>query len=229
MKQKNLLIGLILIMVGGVLLSKQFGLVNLSLPDYLFSWPMILIVVGLIQLTKKSDGWILIAIGCMFLVPKIFPERHVDFWTLWPLIFIAIGLNLLFKKNGRCERILPNSTKETDFDILDDIAIFGGGEKIITSNNFKGGKTTAIFGGSIINLSNAQLAEGRNEIEVFTLFGGNTFLIPEDWNVKIHVAAIFGGFSDKRHISRNVVTESNKELHINGFVMFGGGEIKDYV
>ena len=46
-----------------------------------------------------------------------------------------------------------------------------------------------------------------------------------NWDVKIDVIAIFGGFSDKR---RNMTTssEGDRRLVIKGIAIFGGGEIK---
>ena len=41
-----------------------------------------------------------------------------------------------------------------------------------TSKEFKGGKLTSIFGGTDLNLVNADLAWGTNILDVFVLFGG---------------------------------------------------------
>jgi len=97
---------------------------------------------------------------------------------------------------------------------------------IITTNNFRGGKITALFGGSKIDLTKAQLAPGKNILDVFCMFGGSTLIVPENWNMKIEVTSVLGGFSDKRHIRQDTVKDVGKELIIRGFVMFGGGELK---
>ena len=44
----------------------------------------------------------------------------------------------------------------------------------------------------------------------------------------IDVVSIFGGFSDKRHDFTDESKKENKELHIKGLLMFGGGEIKNF-
>ena len=41
----------------------------------------------------------------------------------------------------------------------------------------------------------AQLAPGKNYIDVFCMFGGSKFLIPADWKVRVEVTAIFGGWA----------------------------------
>ena len=56
------------------------------------------------------------------------------------------------------------------------------------------------------------------------MFGGVEIIVPEDWKVNQQVTAIFGGFSDDRS---KVSQEGNKPVHISGFVMFGGCEMKN--
>jgi len=70
-----------------------------------------------------------------------------------------------------------------------------------------------------------ELAEGKNVIDVVTIFGGAKMLIPSDWKVHIEVVSIFGGFADKRRSFE--YSSANKELYITGIVIFGGGEIKN--
>ena len=55
-------------------------------------------------------------------------------------------------------------------DYVDEISVFSGSEKIITSKEFKGGKMTSIFGGTSLNLVNADLAQGTNILDVFVLW-----------------------------------------------------------
>ncbi|MCB0752810.1 MAG: hypothetical protein KDC52_15170, partial [Ignavibacteriae bacterium] len=87
-------------------------------------------------------------------------------------------------------------------------------------------KLTAIFGGSEVHFENSLLAKGKNEIDIFSMFGGYTIYVPQDWNVIIDVVAIFGGLSDKRIKDPNRVYEDDKILIIKGLVLFGGGEVK---
>ena len=69
--------------------------------------------------------------------------------------------------------------------MIDDVSIFGGGTKIISSDNFKGGNITAIFGGSEINLTGCKLANGDQVIDVLMIFGGSTIIVPKEWNVVV--------------------------------------------
>ena len=45
-----------------------------------------------------------------------------------------------------------------DDDYIDEVSIFGGAEKSISSQNFKGGKVTSVFGGSEIIFLSANLS-----------------------------------------------------------------------
>jgi predicted membrane protein len=72
----------------------------------------------------------------------------------------------------------------------------------------------------------ARLSPGSNYIDVFCIFGGMKLIVPEDWNVKIRVMSIFGGFSDKHRIlSTGTSAAQDTQLIIKGIVIFGGGEI----
>lgn len=220
--------GFVLIVLGGLFLLDNYGIINFSLPDFLWHWEYILIGLGTILLItsqNKTAGTILVLVGLL----NLFPE-------FWPLILVALGIYIILKRNGthhkniNTEQKLDNGEKETNesnqMNSLDDVSIFGGGTKSFTSNNFTGGKLTAIFGGSELHLENCQLAPGKNVLDLFTMFGGYTIYVPQDWDILIDVVPIFGGFSDKRIKDPNRVYEEGKTLIIKGMVLFGGGEVK---
>jgi predicted membrane protein len=213
-------------------------------------------VFSLLTSENQGPGFVLIGIGSVFLLWDILPDMWPGFFDFfvddsnifWYLIIIIVGVSLLFRHRGPFRPGGPdkkhprrprfgredesaqgtsfNSSSTSENDYLDELAIFGGGEKIITSNNFRGGRVTTIFGGADIILMHSKLAEGINEIEVFSMFGGWTFRVPPNWQVKNEVVAIFGGVSDKRYLDDSVTTDNTRQLVIKGFVMFGGGEIK---
>jgi len=68
------------------------------------------------------------------------------------------------------------------------------------------------------------LAEGKNYLEVTMIFGGSKFIVPEDWDIKLEITSVFGGFSDKRQRTI-VVPDKSRQLVISGVAIFGGGEI----
>ncbi len=222
--------GVILIVLGGLFLLDNYGIIYFSLPDFLFHWEYILIAIGIYILTtsqNKTAGIILVGIGVFNLFPGF-----------WPLILVGLGIYIILRRNSSKYTLQnlnlnntegPENKKNENFnlnDSIDDVSIFGGGTKRVSSNNFTGGKLTAIFGGSDIHLENCLLAKGQNMLDLFCMFGGYTIYVPQDWNVVIDIVPIFGGFSDKRIKDPNRVYEDDKVLIIKGLVLFGGGEVK---
>lgn len=221
------IIGIILILIGVAFIGRTLDFFPHRIMHHIFSWEMILIVLGVIFIStrdNKTTGWILLIIGLVFLIPDVV---HIPFAVrrlFWPSILIIIGLIIILRStSGR--RDFGKTSSSTDY--IDDIAILGGGDRVVTSENFKGGKITAILGGSKIDLTKSKLAPGQNVIDVFCLFGGSTLIVPENWNVKTNVVSVLGGFSDKRYIKSDTTMDVGKEIVIKGFVMFGGGEIKN--
>ncbi len=219
------IIGIVLILIGVAFIGRTFDFFPRHLIRHIFTWEMILIVLGIIFIStrdNKTTGWILLIIGLVFWVPDFIHIPYSVRRLFWPSVLIIIGLLIILRSSGhRRPAVDANSS-----DYIDDIAILGGGERVITSTNFKGGKITALFGGSKIDLTKASLAPGQNVIDVFCMFGGSTLIVPENWNVKVDVVAVLGGFSDKRHIKADTAQDVGKEIIIRGFVMFGGGDIK---
>ena len=91
---------------------------------------------------------------------------------------------------------------------------------------FKGGKVSNIFGGTEIDLTQATLAEGRNELIIECIFGGVTLIVPSDWKVVLNMSSIMGGFSDKRMYIKE--SSDSRILIVKGTAIFGGGEVKSY-
>jgi predicted membrane protein len=74
-------------------------------------------------------------------------------------------------------------------------------------------------------MTNAQLAEGTNILEINTVFGGVTLYIPAHWKVILQQNKIFGQFEDNRPPATFEVDEKCVLL-ISASSVFGGGEIK---
>ncbi|RLD19632.1 MAG: hypothetical protein DRI71_11495 [Bacteroidetes bacterium] len=222
--------GIALIFFGAFFLLDNLGLIPWDLRHYIFQWEGILIIIGIVILVndpRKNAGWVLIIIGTFFLLPDILYIPWFRISTFWPVLLIALGFIYIVRQRGH--NVPPGATPDGSMDFIDDTNVFGGGDVIITSNNFKGGKITSVFGGGNYDLTSAKLSAEPTVIDFFAMFGGGNFIVPSDWNVKTDVTAIFGGFSDKRKTNIDPGTaDPNKELYIKGFVLFGGGELKSY-
>ena len=95
--------GMILLVIGGLLLFKQFT--YFFLPDWLISWPLFLIVIGVYLGAKNnfrnSSGVIMIIIGTAFLLGDI-PGLNLHNIT-FPVIIICVGVWLILKRNNKLD------------------------------------------------------------------------------------------------------------------------------
>ena len=230
----HLLLGIVLMFMGLFFIADLADIIPWRLRDFLFTWQALLIFLGLIFLSNKENkgtGIILIVIGSFFMLPRIIHVPHYWGSLFWPSMLILLGLVIIFssRRHGAGGTYFGgHKRKASSEDWLDDVTIFGGGDRIINSQQFKGGKITHIFGGSKIDFTRGKLAPGKNYLEVVMIFGGTKMILPESWDVKVGVTSVFGGFSDKR-IKSIVVADTDRSLHITGVSVFGGGEIVNYL
>ncbi|NLV20175.1 MAG: cell wall-active antibiotics response protein [Bacteroidetes bacterium] len=222
------IIGVILVLVGVFLVIRNAGFFPDFIDNVVFSWPMLLVVIGLILTigaTEKTAGIIVMSVGAFFMIPLVFRETFHMYNMFWPSIFIIIGIIFIVTQRKGWDR---SSREMGSDDFIDYVNIFSGGERQIVSQNFRGGKITAVFGGTELDLTKAKLAPGRNDIEIACVFGGATIIVPDSWFVTIEVTPILGGFSDSRKLSHDRDYDKSSQLVIKGAVVFGGGEVKSY-
>ena len=250
------IIGGAILLVGIVLLAKQFGV---WFPTWLLSWPVLLIVIGLANGLKyqfRNSSWLIITgIGVLFLLEKI--NSDLTFAKFWPVILIAVGLWFLFGrknfknpfgKNPKFENSFGSynqyetsySQTQQNYDSLnnenqfqtstdeyiDSVAVFGGAKRSVFSKNFKGGEISSIFGGSEINFSHADI-DGEVILETTQIFGGTKIIVPPTWEVISEMTPIFGGVNDNRSLA-HVLRDKSKVLIIKGTTVFGGFEIRNF-
>jgi predicted membrane protein len=219
--------GLVLILVGVGLLAHKLGL---GLPHWLISWPMILIVIGFFMGLRQSfhfGGWVvLIFLGLGFTIEKEFLDYDMR-ELFWPVAIILMGLFMLFRPGRkRFEKGFGAATADTSAgDFIDSSVVFGGIQKNIISKNFQGGRIENLFGGTDLNMSQADFT-GTVVLDFNVAFGGVKLVVPPTWNVKNEVTVILGGIDDKRPIVPD--TAQNKVLILRGTLMFGGIDLKSY-
>ena len=202
--------GVFVVFVGALFLSREMGV---QLPQWLFTWQMLLIAIGVLIGLKHSFrnfGWIiLILIGTTFLLKDFAPWLHINN-LIWPVAIIILGLFMIFKpRRESCSgRMKWNRYhNQSDYqhkshpgeDEIDFNAVFGGIRKNIITKNFHGGEINAIFGGAEVNFMQADF-NGTIELEVNSIFGGTRLIIPANWTIKSEVAAVMGSVEDKRPI-----------------------------
>ena len=173
-------------------------------------------------------------VGGVFLFDRINPDISMRRY-IWPMALIAVGMFFIIRPRRRnwdnwSEKksgdIPGMSESWSDEDFVDSTSIFGGAKKNIISKNFKGGDLVNIFGGTDLDLTQADFA-GKATIELTTIFGGTKLIVPSNWSIKSEAVIIFGGLEDKRKMP--AISETpDKVLILKGTVIFGGIEIKSY-
>lgn len=225
------IIGLILILAGFFLLLRNTNIFPWFIDEIIFSWQMLLIMIGLVVTiggSNKTPGLIVMAVGAFFLIPEIFSDIFRTYKVFWPALFITAGILFIVTGRKATERIFQNRGSRSTDDYLDIVNVFSGSDRQIHSENFTGGKITAVFGGSKLDLTKCKLAPGVSELELACVFGGTEIIVPEEWNVVLDVVPVLGGFSDERKFSSGRVFDPGRQLIIKGTVVFGGGELKSY-
>jgi predicted membrane protein len=211
------------------LVIRNTGFFPEFIDNVIFSWPMLLVAIGLVMTlgaTEKTGGIIVMAVGGFFMIPLIFRETFHMYNMFWPSIFIIVGIIFIVSRRRGWNTASTKGIIGDDY--VDYVNVFSGGERQIVSQNFKGGKITAVFGGIELDLTKAKLAQGVSELEIACVFGGATLIVPDDWHVTIEVTPVLGGFSDTRKLSPGRTVDPSKHLLIKGAVVFGGGEVKSY-
>ncbi len=70
-----------------------------DLSHFIFSWQMVLIIVGLILLAgRRSAGIVLIVIGGIFLLPKFLILPGLTFSMFFPVLLVGLGVALIARK-----------------------------------------------------------------------------------------------------------------------------------
>ena len=113
----KLILALVLIGIGVIWILRKIGLYfdipffylqNIFFPfknifhdltHFIFSWQMVLIIVGLILMAgKRSAGIVLIVVGGIFLLPKIFVVPGLTFSMFFPVLLVGLGIAMIARK-----------------------------------------------------------------------------------------------------------------------------------
>jgi hypothetical protein len=238
--------GLILVAVGAALLLRNLGF---FMPVWLFTWPVILVILGLyigIKTNFRNNAWfILMLLGGYFLVNRFIPSLNLQ-PVFWPMMIMALGVAFILRPHrGRwtgtspeSEIIAPGSSgiafREQTGPVIDDSmdylsikSVFSGVNKKLVSKNFQGGHISCVFGGSEVNLSQADF-HGTATIRLEIIFGGATLILPPHWTVQNQIDGFFHGVDDKRSFNPSEAVNPEKLLILKGSAIFGGVEIRNY-
>ncbi len=218
--------GLVLILVGVLFLLDRMG--RLDFGEFIGRfWPLILVAAGLWHLVANQfrdvvGGLFLIVIGGMFQLAKLELLGRSAWHYIWPALIIILGLWVLA---GAFRRQAGPSIPADKQDALDALAIFSGLERRIDSQNFRGGKATALLGGIELDFSQVRLAEGKVSLELTAILGGIDVRVPRHIRVELEGSPVLGGIEDRHLYSPG--SGADQTLHIKAAAILGGIEIKD--
>ena len=105
--------------------------------------------------------------------------------------------------------------------------IFSGTKRRIDSQEFEGGKLTAVFGGVELDLRDADTKLDEMVLHVDAIFGGIEIRIPETWEVDPQITSILGGYDDKTVAPQLNGDQPPPVLIVRGSAVFGGVNLKN--
>lgn len=251
----RLFAGLFVIAIGVLFFLKQSGFA--IFPYWLFTWPMILIVIGLFVGVKhgfRGAGWIvMLIIGGFFLLDDVLDMYSLRRYLV-PAILVGVGIMIIArpKKNDGWGGFNNCNTKKRSDDPAPDAsssfqAANDANASTASTDDAEKLNASAIFGavqknivsknfqgGEVVSVfggSEINLSKadinGTVTVEVTAIFGGVKLIIPSHWTVRQEVAAIFGGVEDNRD-AHSIITIQNKVLILKGTAFMGGIEISSY-
>lgn len=230
--------GVVIVLVGTILIAREAGA---DIPRWVTSGPMILVAIGVfIGAGSNFRNWVWlvpVGVGVALIADRYwFFDLNIKQF-IWPAVIVVIGLVMIFRprkskgddmtgidwKNMNWGDRKPDPTGEED--VIDAVSVFGSVKKNILSKNFRGGEVVNFFGGSELNLMQADI-HGPVILDLTQVFGGAKLIVPSNWRIQSELVSVFGGVDDKRMIQPNI--DPNKILVLRGTNVFGGLEIKSY-
>jgi predicted membrane protein len=219
-------LGLIVVGIGVLFLLNNLGIVQLH--GVFFFWPLAFIGSGLVAMfsegsrSSRYTGMVLVAVGVAMILNRM-GLIYISWRTVWPLALIAMGGLILYRTGGagRMQRQLAKDGGDSE-NVVDIVAILGGFERRVSSQDFRGGEITAVMGGCALDLRQAAIVK-EAVINVFSFWGGITIKVPPGWTVVLHGTPIMGGFAEK------TITppDNSRRLIVTGYAIMGGIEVRN--
>ena len=220
------ILGLAIVIFGVLLLIDNFGIyeVDMSVVFGLII-PFVLLGWGFEMVARKMDGGakivgvIAILVAVNMLSNKFdwfYIEMDMIWGMLWPLLMIFIGYKMMFQIKSRGK-----------------IAFLAGIEQKKEGWKLEDASYMAIMGGVELDISKAEIVEGKTVLYITAIMGGIDILVPSDINVVCRGTAIFGGidFLEKSGggifaiVKEEYEGRHSKTLEIRAEAIFGGVDV----
>ena len=220
MKLRNIIWGLVFIVVGGIVALNSFGVTDI---DIFFDgwWTLFIIVPSLVGLFTDHDKLghlIFLMIGiALFLMCNDMIDYDIISKLILPIILVTIGLGIMFKNSGdkvKSEDIKKLNTK-------DEICAVFREDVSKAPTKFDGVELNAIFGSVVYDLSESTVKK-ESLIKADAVFGSVKITVPKGVTVKLKKNAIFGDV-----ISKASSDDDKSVIYIDADAIFGSVMIYD--
>jgi len=238
--------GIILIAIGALFLLDNLHIVHVS--AWFAYWPVVLIAFGLVKLVDSTHTGGRIAGGVMMTVGGLFLADNLGYLRIdqmWPLILIAIGVFMLWNRmrpgydygqwwprHHHHQRAREWASEHFQYDAsstggnrIHEVNVFTGTRRVITDQDFRGGKIACVFGGITLDLTGANMSGNSVLLDISAVYGGAVVRIPPTWDLVMRGAGVFGGYSDQT--IHPPITPETKKLIVKGGAVFGGVTFKN--
>lgn len=211
------LTGLLVIAIGAALLLSNLDVFSFGGIVSTW-WPLVIVALGVLIFlnNKRNYLWagIVVLLGVALQLGRL-DIVDVNSWQLfWPATIILIGLSMILSRSRNVRPVAANNHNVS--------AILGGSQVKVQSEDFKGGKVTAVLGGASVDLRKAVIKKEAT-LDVFSFWGGIEVRVPEDIIVKNETSVILGGVEDQ---GTSAAAKDAPVLRILGDVIMAGVEIK---
>lgn len=236
-RQRNrVFFGIALALIGIALMLKTMGILPYFTLEY--SWPIVLIIIGLLIGIKsgfrRNAWWILIAVGVAHVIPQFMIFGKPSSHYIWPAVLITAGVAIALRPRRQPEwppkrrmGMGMETIISSDSTLNIDVA-FGGKKEVVTTKDFKGGAVSVAFAGCELNLAQAEMTDSMAVLEFSVSFGGVEMVVPSHWEIQNEISHSFGSVEDERIIQTATAAENKKTLILRGSCSFGSIEIKSF-
>ena len=229
----KMILGLIIVAIGSLLFLHTLDIIPSLRYVIHIGWPGILILIGLLLGLKnkfRNNGWwILMLIGTANLIPVFYIGDVSSKKLFFPVMLIVLGLLIVFRRKKNCAADFKRTEMITNGESYLNIDVTMGGRKeIVTSKEFRGGKISTTFGGTEVNLMQADGTVQPMILDISVSFGSVELIVPSHWEVINEIRPSMGSVEDHRMARLPDNVADKKTLYLRGSCSFGSVELKSY-
>ncbi len=213
--------GGLMVIVGGLFLADHMAYLDAGETLSAF-WPLLLVFLGLTMMfgAKRNLFWGLAVtgVGAVLLMQELEVISGGVWGYIWPGLLILAGLGMIFRNRKPAS---GGGSQNVSSGKLDHSSTFSEARYIVNSQAFEGGRISASFSETQLDLTQASTLLGSVELRVDCSFGHVIIRTPAAWKVELQIKSVAGDVKDHR----GVAAQTGPTLVLKGDVMFGSIEV----